>query len=113
MSSGHGLGPAFVPVFWHARPESVGAWDSSGVPLLWRESKTEIFWTAVLDMFDVTDIVDFSGGTGALASAAISRGNHYAGFVLETKHLTWLQNTTDTAAKKTTQTKAGTRNGTQ
>ena len=73
-------------------------WDSSGVPLLWRESKTEAFWKAVLDMLDVTDIVDFSGGTGALACAAMSRGNHYARFVLETTHLTWLQNTTDTAA---------------
>ena len=73
-------------------------WDSSGVPLLWRESKTEAFWVALLDMFDVADIVDFSGGTGALATAAMSRGNRYAGFVQETKHLMWLQNTTDTAA---------------
>ena len=73
-------------------------WDLGGVPLFWRESKTSELWKAVLDLFNIRTIVDFTPGSGALAVAALSRGLKYTGFVQELKHLAWLQNILDTAA---------------
>ena len=73
-------------------------WDFGGVPLFWRESKTSELWKAVLDLFNIKTIVDFTPGSGALAVAAMSRGLKYTGFVEEPKHLAWLQNILDTAA---------------
>ena len=75
-------------------------WDFGGVPMFWRESKSQDFWVAVLKMFNAKAIVDFTPGSGALASAAMSLGAKYTGFVEETKHLAWLQNIVDTAALK-------------
>ena len=49
-------------------------------------------------MFDITDIVDPTPGSGALARVALSRGNKYVGAVADAKHLAWLQNTMDTAS---------------
>ena len=68
--------------------------------MFWRESKGQDFWVAVLKMFNAKAIVDFTPGSGALASAAMSLGAKYTGFVEETKHLAWLQNIVDTAALK-------------
>ena len=73
-------------------------WDYGGVPLFWRESKSSDLWEAVIDMFNVKVIVDFTPGSGALARAAMSRGLRYTGFVSDAKHLSWLQNTLDAAA---------------
>ena len=68
--------------------------------MFWRESKCQDFWVAVLKMFNAKAIVDFTPGSGTLASAAMSLGAKYTGFVEETKHLAWLQNIVDTAALK-------------
>ena len=73
-------------------------WDFGGVPLFWRESKKTELWEAVLNMFNIKVIVDFTPGSGALACAAMSRGLKYTGFVENAKHLAWLQNILDTAA---------------
>ena len=73
-------------------------WDFGGVPLFWRESKTSELWKAILDLFNIKTIVDFTPGSGALAVAAMSRGLKYTGFVEDSKHLAWLQNILDTAA---------------
>ena len=53
---------------------------------------------AILKMFNAKVVVDFTPGTGALASAAMSQGAKYTGFVDDAKHLAWLQNIADTAA---------------
>ena len=66
--------------------------------MFWRESKSTAFWEALLDMFDIADIMDLTPGSGALARAAMSRGLKYTGVVTDAKHHAWLQNTLDTAA---------------
>ena len=42
--------------------------------MFWRESKCQDFWVAVLKMFNAKAIVDFTPGSGTLASAAMSLG---------------------------------------
>ena len=66
-------------------------WSHGGVPLFWCESKSTPFWEALLDMFDIKRILDLTPGRGALARAAVSRGNKYGGVVGADKHLAWLQ----------------------
>ena len=66
--------------------------------MFWRESKSKVFWEALLDMFDITGIIDLTPGSGALATMAMSRGSQYVGVMTDAKHLAWLQNTADTAA---------------
>ena len=73
-------------------------WDYGGVPMYWRESKTQEFWEAILKIFQARVVVDFTPGSGALACAAMSRGAKYTGFVEESKHLAWLQNIVDAAS---------------
>ena len=73
-------------------------WDYGGVPMYWRESKTQQFWEAILKMFQAKVVVDFTPGSGALACAAMSHGAKYTGFVEESKHLAWLQNIVDAAS---------------
>ena len=76
-------------------PES---WDCSGVPLLWRESKSISFWRCLLGCFDIKAIVDLSPGSGTLASAAMPEGIQYVGVVCDAIHMRWLQNTCDRAS---------------
>ena len=73
-------------------------WDFGGVPMFWRESKPLEFWIALLKMFNARAVVDFTPGSGALATAAMSQGAKYTGLVEDAKHLAWLQNVVDTAS---------------
>ena len=74
-------------------------WDWGGLPLFWRESKSQTFWEELLDMFDITQILDLSPGSGALARAAMATGKAtYLGLVVDTRHFTWLQTIVDTSS---------------
>ena len=66
--------------------------------MFWRESKSLELWIALLKMFNAKVVVDFTPGSGALATAAMSQGVKYTGLVEDAKHLAWLQNIVDTAS---------------
>ena len=90
--------PEGLPMGDPPRAPFPSKWDFGGVPLFWRESKTRELWEAILAMFNIKTIVDFTPGSGALACAAMSRGLKYVGLVDDAKHLAWLQNLLDAAS---------------
>ena len=73
---------------------------TAGVPAFWGETKTVVTWERLLDEVDANACIDLSPGSGALASACMSRGIQYLGLVTDPSHLTWLTNVVDRASLK-------------
>ena len=73
-------------------------WQYGGVPLFWRESKTQEFWKHILEAFDIMAVVDLTPGSGALVVESMRRGAQYLRVCNHPTHLTWLQNAIDREA---------------
>jgi hypothetical protein len=86
-----GQAPSPTPAKW-------GETYGDGVPLFWRESKSTEFWTALIEDFHFTAIVDLTPGSGALAEASLRKGVHYLGVCFDEIHQSWLQNRLDQVA---------------
>ena len=70
-------------------------WPSASVPMYWNESKSEDFWSTIIELLDIGQIVDASPGCGTLAGAAMDADIPYLGIVRSELHLTWLGNQLD------------------
>ena len=73
---------------------------TAGVPAFWGETKSVATWERLLDEVDGGACVDLSPGSGALASACMSRGIQYLGLVTDATHQLWLTKVIDRAALK-------------
>ena len=68
--------------------------DEKGHPFSIQEVKPISFWQKIMEHHDVTHIVDFTPGSGALAVAA-SGAMEYAGIAVNEDHRDWLDSIVD------------------
>lgn len=71
------------------------SWNQAGVPLLWRESKSEELFAALLQNHSVQQVVDLTCGSGRLASSCLQAGIKYWGLAEGPVHQAWLGNILD------------------
>jgi len=66
-----------------------------GNPLFWAEYKPVEFWKDLMVNMAVTDVLDFTAGTGAAAAAALHCGIKYEGVCVNADHKSWLDGLMD------------------
>ena len=79
-------------------PKRWAASRSSGVPLIWLETKSLEFWDQMCEDLNIKCVVDVSPGSGTLARCCMARGIPYFGICSNAHHIQWLSNVLDRAA---------------
>jgi len=66
--------------------------------MFWGETKSVATWEILLAEMNAKMVIDLTPGSGALASACMSRGLPYVGMVRDHHHFVWLTNVVDSAS---------------